>query len=392
MAGAGLWVTPVPGVAPRPEGAVGWPSTAEAITAVLTLGRLAALAGCGYVGIVAGLTALARWLGAHRLERLAARLATRSVRHLLRTTTTATMAAGLLVPAATPALAFAADPAVTAPADGGPAGTPAIESTDADATTAGDGPHLRLLDPHPTPRHENSSSPTLVLLEPPDSSAPPPAPVGTGPTSPRPNGQPEVGVDHPADTEQHDRSPTASASTTAPARTGPPTHHAPPPATTTPATTTPTTTSDDGGDRGRDGGRGGDDAPADGGRAGANGPGGDPVGPHRATEASAPPSDLPGGPWDPSPSVTNAAVGTVPSAVPTDDAPAMASWTIQPGEHLWRVAEAVVEAGGGRTDDIGSVAEYHQRLIAHNRTRLPVPDDPDLVFPGTVVECPPLDP
>lgn len=64
-------------------------------------------------------------------------------------------------------------------------------------------------------------------------------------------------------------------------------------------------------------------------------------------------------------------------------------WTIRPGEHLWRVAEVMVGSGGGDRPDIASVARYHQRLIAANADRLPVPGNADLVFPGTVLTCPP---
>lgn len=81
------------------------------------------------------------------------------------------------------------------------------------------------------------------------------------------------------------------------------------------------------------------------------------------------------------------AIVTTPGPVPSDSADRC--WTVQPGEHLWRVAEEVIAARGGDRSDIAVVARYHQRLVAANADRLPVPGNADLVFPGMVVTCPP---
>ncbi|HUP87200.1 MAG TPA: hypothetical protein VM143_16215 [Acidimicrobiales bacterium] len=65
------------------------------------------------------------------------------------------------------------------------------------------------------------------------------------------------------------------------------------------------------------------------------------------------------------------------------------TWTIQPGDHLWRVAERTLEAAWRRPPTDGEVDPYWRRLIEHNRRRLRHRDDPDLVFPGDVIELPP---
>jgi nucleoid-associated protein YgaU len=57
---------------------------------------------------------------------------------------------------------------------------------------------------------------------------------------------------------------------------------------------------------------------------------------------------------------------------------------INRGEHLWSIAASHLGDG-----TIADVAPYWRRLIAHNRARLRS-GDPDLVYPGEVVELPPL--
>jgi hypothetical protein len=64
-------------------------------------------------------------------------------------------------------------------------------------------------------------------------------------------------------------------------------------------------------------------------------------------------------------------------------------WRIEAGQHLWHVAEKTVLDAEG-TAPVARVAEYHRRLVAHTTCTLPVPDNPDLVFVGTVVRRPPL--
>jgi nucleoid-associated protein YgaU len=72
-----------------------------------------------------------------------------------------------------------------------------------------------------------------------------------------------------------------------------------------------------------------------------------------------------------------------------DDAPQAAdrsptTWTVQPGEHLWAIAEQVV--GPGATEP--EVSSYWARLVTANRDVLVDPDCPDLLFVGQVLELP----
>lgn len=65
------------------------------------------------------------------------------------------------------------------------------------------------------------------------------------------------------------------------------------------------------------------------------------------------------------------------------------TWTVRPGDDFWSIAEAVVTSSGGRPDP-GGVARYWSRLVAANRRRLPLPGDPNLLFPGDVIVLPPV--
>jgi hypothetical protein len=66
-----------------------------------------------------------------------------------------------------------------------------------------------------------------------------------------------------------------------------------------------------------------------------------------------------------------------------------ATWTVRPGESLWSIAEAVVDAHAG-APSAGMVARYWLELTAANRDRLPKPADPDLLFTGDVLVLTPL--
>jgi nucleoid-associated protein YgaU len=77
---------------------------------------------------------------------------------------------------------------------------------------------------------------------------------------------------------------------------------------------------------------------------------------------------------------------------PRADGPAVAdarTWTVRRGEHFWAIAEQVVAARAPqRAPTERDVARYWVRLVAANRTRLPVRENPDLLFPGTVIVLP----
>ncbi len=61
------------------------------------------------------------------------------------------------------------------------------------------------------------------------------------------------------------------------------------------------------------------------------------------------------------------------------------TWTIQPGQHFWAVAERVLERAWGRSPTDAEVVPYWRDLIAANRGRLYDRNNPDLVFPGQVL-------
>jgi nucleoid-associated protein YgaU len=65
---------------------------------------------------------------------------------------------------------------------------------------------------------------------------------------------------------------------------------------------------------------------------------------------------------------------------------AAATWTIRPGDHLWRVAEETM----GTDAPLERVERYWRTLVEHNRARLADPTNPDLVFAGQVFELPSL--
>jgi nucleoid-associated protein YgaU len=103
------------------------------------------------------------------------------------------------------------------------------------------------------------------------------------------------------------------------------------------------------------------------------------VAPGPPPTASAPPSLSP----DRSPGPPAGAAPARPSERSTSAAPVV--WTIRPGDNLWSIAAAVTGSA-----DQASTATYWARLIETNRSRLPYPDDPNLVFTGDQIVLPPL--
>ena len=115
-----------------------------------------------------------------------------------------------------------------------------------------------------------------------------------------------------------------------------------------------------------------------------DGTGGDPDGTAPATSPSPPPTTVvvtgpePGFPAGPA-TTTPPPAGAEPSAATVDDNEV---WVVDAGDSFWSIAEDVVGAGD-RTQ------AYWERLIAVNRGRLAVPDQPDLLFPGQRLTLPP---
>jgi nucleoid-associated protein YgaU len=76
----------------------------------------------------------------------------------------------------------------------------------------------------------------------------------------------------------------------------------------------------------------------------------------------------------------------------TDPAPLPAAdrtWTVQPGQCFWSIAEAVLAESLGRAPSASEVVPYWKRLIDANRASLADRDNPDLVFPRQVFTVPP---
>lgn len=87
-------------------------------------------------------------------------------------------------------------------------------------------------------------------------------------------------------------------------------------------------------------------------------------------------------PSDPPPSDMGVAAAPEPT-----DATATVEHTVQPGEHLWSIAEDIVRSRLG-SSTTSSVAAYWHRLIEVNRDRLVDADDPSLILPGQPLVLP----
>lgn len=94
-----------------------------------------------------------------------------------------------------------------------------------------------------------------------------------------------------------------------------------------------------------------------------------------------------------------AAPAAPPATSPADSAPtndhantAGATWTVMPGDSLWRIAERTLAAAWGREPSEHEVDPYWRGLVDRNRHALADPHNADLVFPGQVFELPPPPP
>jgi len=76
-----------------------------------------------------------------------------------------------------------------------------------------------------------------------------------------------------------------------------------------------------------------------------------------------------------------------PSKPSTD--PGRDEWLVQPGDHLWSIAEhTMAEAFGDPSPH--RIARYWIDIIELNRDRLPDPENPSLIHPGFRVSLPDL--
>jgi nucleoid-associated protein YgaU len=65
------------------------------------------------------------------------------------------------------------------------------------------------------------------------------------------------------------------------------------------------------------------------------------------------------------------------------------SWTVDPGDHFWSIAETALRRAWEREPTDDETAAYWEELIAANRQRLIDPGNPDLIQPGQVFVLPP---
>lgn len=77
-----------------------------------------------------------------------------------------------------------------------------------------------------------------------------------------------------------------------------------------------------------------------------------------------------------------------PPAAPTMTAAHPRTWTVDEGESFWSIAEEALTATLGRAPTDAEIDPYWRALIAANRDRLVLPDDPDVIHPGQVFELP----
>jgi nucleoid-associated protein YgaU len=73
-----------------------------------------------------------------------------------------------------------------------------------------------------------------------------------------------------------------------------------------------------------------------------------------------------------------------PAVVPAEPA----EWAVQPGDSFWRIAESSLASAWGRPPTDREIDPYWRGLIAANRDRLTVRDNPDLLVPGQMLRTP----
>lgn len=96
------------------------------------------------------------------------------------------------------------------------------------------------------------------------------------------------------------------------------------------------------------------------------------------------------GPAPSSPPSTTPPSTTTPSTTPPATLPEASTWLVQPGDHLWSIAQRVVAQHRGRPVSDIEIAPYWRDLIEANRSLLVDPDNADLLFPGQTLRLPPV--
>lgn len=77
---------------------------------------------------------------------------------------------------------------------------------------------------------------------------------------------------------------------------------------------------------------------------------------------------------------------------PVPATPTPAAWTVGPGDNFWLAAESTLARAWDRPPTESETTDYWRSLVEHNRNRLAVPENADLIYPGQVFERPALPP
>lgn len=68
--------------------------------------------------------------------------------------------------------------------------------------------------------------------------------------------------------------------------------------------------------------------------------------------------------------------------------PGPATHTVQPGEHLWEIAEGTLEAALSREASDAEIDPYWREVVEQNRADLPDPSNPSVLYSGHIVRLP----
>ena len=66
------------------------------------------------------------------------------------------------------------------------------------------------------------------------------------------------------------------------------------------------------------------------------------------------------------------------------------TWTVRPGDHMWRIAEQTLTASNGQIPSDREIDKYWRRLVDANRGRLVDAANPDLIYVDQVFDLPPV--
>lgn len=70
--------------------------------------------------------------------------------------------------------------------------------------------------------------------------------------------------------------------------------------------------------------------------------------------------------------------------------PSPTTHNVQPGDHLWKIAEDTLSHSLGRPPSDAEIDPYWRELVEQNRPTLPDPSNPNLIHPGHQVQIPPI--